>query len=109
MLHELKLETLKDAASGTVDEAFQTHIKRVAEDCYDRPGSKAVRTVTLLVKLTPIVDEKGLCESVKTEVEIASAIPKHISRPIPCGLRKGGKLVFDDMEQTSMFDEAGQK
>lgn len=105
MLHEVKLETLKEAAAGTVDAAFATHIKRVAEDCYDRPGCKNPRQVTLLVKVTPVIDQAGLCETVKMEVEISSFIPKHVSRPIDCGIRKGGKLVFNDLSE----DDVHQK
>ena len=105
MLHEVKLETLQHAASGTVDAAFASHIKRVSEDCYDRPGCANPREVSLLVKVTPVIDEGGMCETVKMEIEVSSKVPKHVSRPIDCGVRKGGKLVFNDLSE----DDVHQK
>lgn len=99
MLHEVKLDTLQHAASGTVDAAFAAHIKRVSEDCYDRPGCVSAREVQLLVKVTPCIDDNGLCETTKMEIEVSSKVPKHVSRPIDCGLRKGGKMVFNDLSE----------
>lgn len=102
MIHEVKLDTLQNAAQGTIDVAFAHHIKRISEDCYDRPGCKTARTVTLLVKITPVIDEAGLCETTKMECEVSSSVPKHISRPIDCGIRKGGKLVFNDLSEDNV-------
>lgn len=105
MLHEVKLDTLQHAAGGTIDAAFAHHVKRVSEDCYDRPGCVTAREVSVLVKITPVIDEAGLCETTKMEVEVSSKVPKHVSRPIDCGLRKGGRLVFNDLSE----DDVHQK
>ena len=99
MLHELSLDTMKHAAQGKVDAAVGHHLKRAAEDCYDRPGCDAAREVAILIKIKPVVDQDGMCESVNTEFEVSSKVPKHVSAPVNCGLRKGGKMVFNDMSE----------
>lgn len=99
MLKELTLETIKDVADGKVEAALLYHIKRAAEDCLDRPGSKAARTIKLVMKIKPVIDSDGLCESANVEFEIDSSVPKHVSRPVNCNVRKGGKLAFNDMSE----------
>lgn len=37
-IHQLSLEALDRLDLGKIAEAFKVHLKRVAADCYDRPG-----------------------------------------------------------------------
>lgn len=99
MLYELSLDSMKHVAAGKVDAAVTHHLKRAAEDCYDRPGCDSAREVQITIKVKPQIDQDGLCESVNTEYEVSSKVPKHVSAPVNCGLRKGGKMVFNDMSE----------
>lgn len=40
MRREFNIETLRHYAGGQIAEAFDSHCKRVVDDCYDRPGDK---------------------------------------------------------------------
>lgn len=91
--HQLDLATLKDHLSGgRVGIAFEDELKRVVQDCEDRPGDSKPRTVTLQLTIEPILDQGGFCEEVRGKVRISSSVPK----PISFGVRKGGMLVFND-------------
>ncbi len=106
---QLSLESIKDLDDGRVSVAFMHELKRAVADCQDRPGDKNSRTVTLEVKLEPVIDEGGQCEEVKGEFQIKSKVPQRKSKTFSFGVRRGGILVHnvdspDDIDQKTLLE-----
>lgn len=108
-IKQLTLKSLADLDNGKIAAAFAIHAKKITDDCIDRPGSKAVREITLKAMITPSLDpDTGECDDVNIEFEIGSKVPKHRSKPINCLVRRasgGGQLVFNDLNE----ENASQK
>ena len=96
-IKNLSLEALQDFADGTVAVSFNQHLKRAINDCDDRPGDSKARKVTLEVMITPQQLQDGNACNITTECKVKSSVPDHISRPIECRIKQGGKAVFNDM------------
>ena len=99
MLRELNLEGLSHIAGGTVDAAFSKHVKRAIMDCEDRPGDKNARTISLVVKVTPVILQDGAITDVQIERDVASAVPKHVSKTVECRVKAGGRALFNDLSE----------
>lgn len=99
-VHQLNLQTLKDQLDGgRLGAAWDAELKRIAQDCEDRPGDDKPRKVNLEVVMQPVKDEAGLCEEVWVKVHVTSSVPKRRSKPLRLGVRRGGMLVFNDMSE----------
>lgn len=109
-LQKLSLAALGEIDDGRLATAFDQAIKRAADDCNDRPGEKRKRCVVLQIEFEPVLDQDGVCDSVKSAVQIKDTIPTRKSRSYDFGLRKGGFLVFnenslDSHRQSTIFDQ----
>lgn len=81
---------------GRVRLAFDDAIKRCEDDCIDRPGEKAARTVKLTIELTPRIDPSGALDSVDATCRVTDAVPMRRSRSY--NLRVSGQgLLFDEL------------
>lgn len=101
-MRDLSLGNLQHIAGGTVDAAFQRHLKRAIEDCEDRPGDKTARQVTLTVNVKPIMLQDGAASDVMIECVAKSTVPPHISKPTECRVKHGGKAVFNDLSESNV-------
>ncbi len=102
MLHQLTLDSIKDLDGGRVYEAFQQAIKRIVNDCEDRPGVEKSRTVSLQVVATPISADEGSLDTVKVQFKVIEAMPKRESKAYDMMARKGGMLVFNDLSDDNV-------
>lgn len=109
-LLQLDLASLNDLDDGRVAVAFMHELKRAVSDCIDRPGDKNARTVSLELKITPVVDaDSGQCEEAHGEFQIKSKVPQRKSKTYSFGIRKGGMLAFnsnspEQVDQRTIFD-----
>lgn len=109
-LVELNLQSLNDLDDGRVATGFVHELKRVVLDCMDRPGDKAVRQVSLVFNLTPVIDpETGDCEGAHGEFRIQSKTPERKSKTYSFGLNKKGHLSYssespENVDQTTFDD-----
>lgn len=103
MLTQLSLAQMAHVADGKLAAAVATHLRKVTDDCQDRPGSDAARRVTIDLYITPSVDpETGQCDDVNIEFEVGSKVPKHRTKPVNMKIRKstqGPQLLFNDLSQ----------
>ena len=108
-LQAFTLENLENLDLGKASVAFNRQIRRIAEDCLDRPGDVNPRKVTLEIVAKPVTNDDGSCERVKLQIQVASKIPSYRTRVYDLGLRKNGVLVFsedspENIDQTTFFD-----
>lgn len=113
-VQEFKLGALVDIDGGRINEALNQAIKRAAMDCEDRPADDRARKVNLQIELTPMMDDHGMCDSVKMAMQIKETIPTRKSRVYDLGLRRGGMLVYqpdaldNHAQDTFEFGEDGE-
>jgi hypothetical protein len=105
----LSLANLKDLDDGKAAAAFDSHLRRIAQDCLDRPADATARGVTLEVVVKPILEDDGSCDRVDAQISVKSKIPQHKTRVYNFGLRRNGQFAFSEMspdnfDQTSIFD-----
>ena len=105
MLMELNLENVKHMADGTIAQAFQVHMKRAISDAEDRPGDKKSRKVTLEFEVTPVVLQDGAVTEVQIEAKVKSTVPPHVSRPVECKIKQGGRAAFNDLSQDNVHQK----
>lgn len=110
-LEKFSLKSLSSMDGERIAIAFEQALKRVVQDCDDRPGEKKERTVTLTLAVKPRLDVDGLCEDCDIQVAVTDSVPKRKSKVYNMSLRKGGHLLYnneslDDVEQNTMdFEE----
>lgn len=106
------LEKFTLASLATIDGeriaiAFEQALKRVANDCDDRPGEKKPRTITLQLSIVPVLDAAGIADDCKVQATITDSVPKRKTRSYDMTMKKGGHLMFhpesvDDHSQEVM-------
>ncbi|TXH46016.1 MAG: hypothetical protein E6Q97_30420 [Desulfurellales bacterium] len=102
----LNFSSLNDLHDGRIARLLSTHLKRIAEDCMDRPADKTKRKVTLEFVAEPIPDDEGLgCDHVNLEIECKSKIPTYRSKKFEMRVSKGGFLF--NKEFPEQFDAQG--
>lgn len=110
---QLSIQSLVDLDSGIVAEQVERHLRRVAQDCMDRPGDKSPRKTTLEFSFSPVCDQQGNAETVNCEVEIKSKVPVHRSKTYEMGLTKAGFIfnrdVPESLDQGVLFPKRNEK
>lgn len=109
-LRQLTLAQVAEIDDGRIAAAFAQALKRVAQDCDDRPGDDRPRKIVLEMAFMPVLSEDGICDSVKSQCQIKDTIPTRKSRVYDFGLRKGGlfsyqPMALDNHRQATMFNE----
>lgn len=111
VLEKFTLGSLSTMDGERIAIAFEQALKRVVQDCDDRPGEKKERTVTLTLAVKPVLDADGMCDDCNVQVAVTDSVPKRKSKVYNMTVRKGGHLVYnneslDNAKQSSMdFDE----
>ncbi len=95
-LEKFDLASLAKIDGGRIAIAFEQALRRVAQDCDDRPGEKKERSITLTLAVKPRLDEVGMCEDCDVQVAVTDSVPKRKSKIYNMSLRKGGHLLFAD-------------
>lgn len=115
MLKEMKLDNLGLLDDGKIQGAFDAAIRRLAFDCVDRPTDGKARSLTMQIKLVPVLDEQSReAERVRAQVVFKEAVPPRQTRLYDLQLRPGpnrtAMLAFseaspENADQTTIFDE----
>jgi len=93
-LERFTLKTLVALDGGRLRAAFDEALKRLYDDCRDRPGLDTARTLALKVALKPVV-EGGELTSVDVRFEFDTKVPKMASRNYNMIAVRGGLAVND--------------
>lgn len=110
-LEKFSLKSLSTIDGERIAIAFEQALRRVVQDCEDRPGEKKDRGVTLSLAVKPRLTPDGLCDDCDIQVAVTDTVPKRKSKVYNMSLRKGGHLLYnadalDDVEQSTLdFDE----
>jgi hypothetical protein len=97
----MPLEVFNTAALSIIDggrirTGLDLALKRVCEDCNDRPFLKKSRKVTLEIEITPVPDGEGL-DSCSVEFKIRERIPARSSKSYNMRAGNGGGLLFNEL------------
>lgn len=95
-LKSFDLQSLARIDGGRIAIAFEQALRRVVQDCDDRPGEDRARTVTMSLACKPVLDSDGLCEDCDVQISVTDSVPKRKSKIYNMSLRKGGHLLFND-------------
>lgn len=104
-LQPLNLTSLAALDGGRIREAFDQAIERCRADCADRPGIGAVRKVTLLVTMKPLMDESGELDSCDVDFQVQDSAPKRRTRAYNMRATRHGGLQFNELSP----DDASQR
>lgn len=110
---KLTLDNLRKVGFGIVNEAFDRELKRLTQDCEDRPMDDKPRSLTLTAKLTPKADTTGrdvVCDGVQLEFEVSSKVPVRRTRIFNMKPKQDGSLFFhpdlpEDAEGDALYDD----
>lgn len=104
-IQAFSLDQLENLDLGKASAAFNSHIKRIATDCLDRPGDSAPRKVTMEIAVKPVLNDDGTCDRIKLQIQVSSKVPSHRTRVYDMGIRANGMLVFSEDSPTN-FDQS---
>jgi hypothetical protein len=111
-----KLETIHLIDSGKINAVFEQQMKRIVNDCIDRPLDDSERSVTISFKVKPNVSLKTgetECSRVHVAIDVAGKVPTQKSRVIEMAVKQTGGLVFnpdllDDPAGSTLYDKENQ-
>ena len=108
-LMNLSLASINDLDDGRVSVAFTQELRRAVMDCMDRPGDKSSRTITLELKITPVIGDEGGCEGANGEFQIKSKVPTRKSKTYSFATNTKGHLIYSstspgDVNQSTFED-----
>lgn len=95
-LEKFSLASLATIDSGRVKVAFDQALRRVEEDCRDRPIVDTARKVTITAIIKPNATEAGELASCDLRVEISDNLPKRQSQTYNMASTPGG-LLYDEL------------
>lgn len=113
---KLTLASLGEMDGGKIGRVVERLLRRMADDCNDRPADERERELTIKIGMVPICSGEGVAEAVKTQVKASAKVPHHQSRPYEMRITNSGSgLAFnagapDSVAQHTMnFDDSGDE
>jgi hypothetical protein len=94
----LSLSSLEKIDNGKINAAFDHELKRVIEDCNDRPGMNKPRKLVLELILLPNcgTDKDQLyCESVSAQIRVEGKIPGRKTKVYTLETKPSGSAFFN--------------
>lgn len=76
--------------------AFEQALRRVVQDCEDRPAEKTERKLSLTLSVKPRLDPDGMCDDCDVQMSVTDSVPKRKSKIYNMAMKKGGHLLFND-------------
>lgn len=96
----LDLKTISEMDNGRIAEAVRLALKRIEEDCRDRPGEKGARKVTLTILMAPELDEScRVMDTAKIAFDIKETVPKMKSKVYSALARGHGLFINEASEE----------
>lgn len=115
MIEKFEMKSLATIDGGRINAAFERELKRIREDCIDRPGLKRPRQVQLMVTLSPVMDDNGTdLASCNVQFQIKSSLPKRESKVFNMTADRRGDLLFnelspEDVRQRTIDEPSGPR
>ena len=91
----LSLDTVCDIDKQAVKTAFDRELKKMLDDCYERPQDKTARKVRLELLIVPKANDDGTAERVATEFHVTSKMPGRKSQMYDMQLKPNGRALFN--------------
>lgn len=113
---QLTIGSLEELDDGRMAAAFLHHMKRLIQDCHDRPTEKKSRKLMMELTVKPVVASDGgivECEGADADFRFRSKIPDHCSKTYSLRTNKNGQAAFsstspENADQTT-FDDMDPK
>lgn len=93
-LQQLSLASLVDLDGGILAAVVDRALEVIGDDLTDRPGLDKPRELQLSLKVTPQMDARGICESVKATYQVVEKLPPRKSNKLNLGLKPSGAMLF---------------
>lgn len=91
------VESIATIDGGRIKTAIEMEIRRLQNDCADRPSVEKARVVTLQIEISPVLNlETGNFESCDVRFVIVGVTPKRISKPYNMKV-SGQRLLFNEL------------
>jgi hypothetical protein len=97
-LIKLTLDKFGQIDYGRAQEAFMVCLKQAVRDCYDRPGVKNKRKVSMVMTLSPVPEINGNtidCASIAGTFYAKASIPNYETQELNFGFNRNGELIFN--------------
>lgn len=109
-LVSLSVATLPRLQDGKAAAMIDHELTAAIRDCLERPVDKRPRVVNVKVKMSPVSDGEGICDSIKFSVEANHATPAQVTREYDAIPDRHGKILFsptspDQARQRTLMDE----
>ncbi len=110
---QLSLATLQQVDNGKINAAFDHELKRIIEDCHDRPAMDKPRKLVLEVSVTPnqsTDSDQVYCSSVAMQIRVDAKIPGRRTKVYTMETKPSGTAFFnadapEDPNQMTIQDE----
>lgn len=96
-LEVFNTESLARLDGGRLRVGLDLALKRLVDDCADRPGLKKARRVTLEIEILPVMEGGGELDSVIVEFGIKERIPARSSKAYNMRAGHDGALLFNEL------------
>ena len=93
-IKEFGLQHLHEFDEGRLAALFAHQLKKMVDDCHDRPVIGKSRRVSLHLDLSPECDHTGAVETVRIAYQVQTKIPAHGRGNLPVQAKRNGTLVF---------------
>ena len=109
-IKEFVISDLSDIDNGRIAEALKMKMKRVLDDCRDRPNLDKSRKIKLQVEVTPTADPKTFAlDGINLSFRINSTYPNRERIDLNLGCKADGRLFYSEhspgnFDQKTVFD-----
>ncbi len=93
---QLTVASIEQIDEGRLGKAFLMHLKRLIQDCNDRPKEKKKRKLVMEIDMVPVLGDDGVVETIGAEFEFTfrSKTPDHKSKTYSLRTNKQGQAAF---------------
>jgi hypothetical protein len=84
---------------GQIEAAVKTLLRRMLDDCDDRPYEEKTRKLVITVEAKPVRRQDGATTDVEMTGQVKVTVPTHKSDPVTARFIHGGDAWFNDLAE----------
>ncbi|MGC3968912.1 MAG: hypothetical protein QM775_16545 [Pirellulales bacterium] len=109
-LLKFTVENWHELDEGRMARAVEQAIRRIVNDCKDRPGLDSARKLGLTLVFTPFTDDLNDIVEIKMDYDVKTSVPSTGRGGMSLGVQKNGELLFSstsphNVNQSTMFGD----